>query len=94
MGIVDQFKTKVAESKAREDVIRANPALANTPAMKKMYRQHGVVMLVLGAAVAMGDVIGWEIVGGALVMMLAIPMVLIPCGFYMIATGKNPLRKK
>lgn len=93
MNIVDQIKTKSAESKLREDAIRANPALANTPEMRKMYRQHGVVMLVLGIAVAIGDAIGWEVVGGALVIMLAIPMVLVPAGIYMIATGKNPFAK-
>lgn len=94
MNIVDQFKIKVAESKAREDAIRANPALASTPAMKKMYRQHGVVIFILGVAVAVGDVIGWEVVGGALIIMLAIPIVLIPSGIYMMLTGKNPFGKK
>lgn len=90
MGIVDQFKRKVAETKAREDVLRANPALAKLPEVKRQQRNSGAVLLVIGVCIAVANAYAWIEVGRALIWGIALPIVFVPSGIYMIVTGKNP----
>ena len=92
MRFAEMFQRKMRESEAREDAIRKNPALANTPEMIALYRKQGVFILMLGMAVFIADAVSWEVVGSVFVYFVVVPILLFPLGIYMMATGKNPLR--
>lgn len=86
------FEKKVAENKAREDAIRANPALAVTPAMKKLYRTQGVVMLVVGLILGFATSVGAMVTGRVLIIGISSAAVFTVLGVWMMITGTNPLR--
>ncbi len=90
MGLKESFVAKIKENEAREAKIRANPELANSPEVKRQRRFAGVVMLLIGLAFVVGDVMSWTMIGSMLVYFIAIPIVFIPSGVYMMASGRNP----
>ena len=90
MGIKEAFLAKARENEAREDAIRRNPALANSPEVKRQRRFAGLIMALIGGALLIADALSWEMVGSMLVVFIAIPIVFIPSGVYMAITGKNP----
>ena len=93
MGLKDSFAAKVRENEAREAAIRANPALANTPEVKRQRRFVGFVIFLLGIVLAIADLVSWETVGSMLIFFIAVPIVFIPSGIYMMVAGKNPFLK-
>lgn len=93
-SIKEKFQTAMRESQAREDAIRKNPALANTPEVIKQYRHNGLIMVIIGTLLAIGDIVEWNMIGSVFIIFVATPIVFIPAGVYMMATGKNPFRKK
>lgn len=93
MGMKEAFLAKVRENEAREAAIRQNPALANSPEVKRQRRFAGLVMIMIGGVFIIGDALSWNIVGSVIVIFIAIPVVFIPLGLYMIITGKNPFLK-
>lgn len=93
MGIKESFLAKVQENEAREAAIRKNPALANSPEVLRQRRFAGLIMTLIGGALLIADSLSWEMVGSMLVIFIAIPIVFIPSGLYMMVTGKNPFLK-
>ncbi len=88
------MKKGYAESKQVEDAVRANPALANTPAMKKRYRGYGVLMFVIGLGLTVANYLSTQATGRVLIIAAAANIVFIFGGLWMMATGKNPFLKK
>lgn len=86
------FEKKVAENKAREDAIRANPVLVQTPAMKKLYRQQGLIMFVVGIVLGCATMVGAMVTGRILIIGISAAGVFAVLGVWMIVTGTNPLR--
>ncbi len=93
MGFKESFAAKIRENEAREAAIRANPELAKSPEVKRQRRVAGLVMLLIGTALVIADVMSWEMVGSMLIFFIAVPIVFIPSGIYMMITGKNPFAK-
>ena len=90
MGIKEAFLAKARENEAREAAIRKNPALANSPEVKRQRRFAGMVLALIGVALLVADALSWEMVGSVVVVFIAIPIVFIPLGVYMMIVGKNP----
>ncbi len=63
------------------------------PSPTQTHRSAGVILFLVGCAVAIGQFIGFQQTGSIFAYLIAIPLVLIPSGLYMIATGKNPFEK-
>ncbi len=57
------------------------------------HRSAGIILILVGAAVAIGEYIGWRLTESVFAYLIAIPLVCIPSGIYMAATGKNPFEK-
>lgn len=87
------FEKKVAENKAREDAIRANPQLAKTPATKQLYRKQGLVMVFIGLIVGFATTVGALATGRILIIGASASLVFVVLGIWMAATGTNPLRR-
>ncbi len=56
-------------------------------------RSAGVILFVVGVAVAIGNYIGYRVTGSIFAYLLAIPLVCVPAGLYMAITAKNPFEK-
>ena len=90
----DLVKKAAAESKAHEDAVRANPALARTPEAIARYRRNGMVMLVLGLGISFATYMGYQETGRALVIAISAGLVLTLGGAWTLITGTNPFRPK
>ena len=82
------------ESRAIEDAVKANPARANTPQMRRRYRSHGAVMVVLGLGITFANVMSYRSTGGMLVIGIAASVVFVFGGFFMMLTGRNPFLRR
>ncbi|MFA4846574.1 MAG: hypothetical protein WC654_08555 [Patescibacteria group bacterium] len=60
---------------------------------QKTHRSAGVIMFALGLVFVIGEYLGFLATGRVFAILLAFPVVLIPAGLYMMATGKNPFEK-
>lgn len=59
----------------------------------RQHRAAGMILFLIGAATAIGQYIGFTMTGRVFAFLLAFPIVLVPAGLYMLATGKNPFKK-
>lgn len=90
MGLKESFATKIRENEAREAAIRANPALANTPEVKRQRRFAGLVLVLIGVALVGIDMVSLNADDSVIILFVVLPVLFIPLGIYMLVFGKNP----
>lgn len=85
MLTLDEIKTQAQEEYARQ--------AAKPSGSFKTHRSAGGVMLVLGIAVTVINILSWIMAGRLFIFLVAANIVLVAAGVYMLATGKNPFAR-
>lgn len=88
--VKSEFKKKYAEARALESALKTNPTLANSAQMKRRYRGVGTLVLVLGLGITAANYLSYQATGRMLILAIAVNIVCVFGGLWMILTGKNP----
>lgn len=88
----EKFQTAYTQAKENQAQLN-NPALANTPEVKRNIRVAGLILCILSMGITFANWATYNTTGNVLIIALSANIVLPPLGLYLLITGKNPFKK-